>query len=116
VGSPVKAGTRSAGCHEGDRKTRRSFRRIEGALANLDHHVARTTAANILTRNGINPALERGSRTSWRTFVGAHWSTIAAIEFRGRRVHFAGMTPGPDEAWIRQIGPHFTDPVDGFLR
>jgi len=113
------------------------YRRIEGALANLGHHVARTTVANILKRNGIDPAPERGSRTSWRTFLGAHWSTIAAIDFttvevwgrhglvtmyalfvielRGRRVHFAGMSPGPDDAWIRQVGRNLTDPVDGFL-
>ena len=26
------------------------------------------------------------------------------------------MTPGPDDAWIRQIGRNFTDPVDGCLR
>ena len=85
-----------------------------------------------------DPAPERGSRTSWRTFLGAVWSTIAAIDFttvemwgrhglvtmyvlfaielRSRRVDFAGMTPGPDDAWIRQIGRNFTDPVDGFLR
>ena len=96
------------------------YRRIEGALVNLGHHVARTTVANILARNGIDPAPERGSRTSWRTFLAAHWSTIAAIDFttvevwgrhglvtmyvlfvielRCRRVHFAGMTPGPDDA------------------
>ena len=41
---------------------------------------------------------------------------LFAIEIRSRRVFFAGMTPGPDEAWIRQIGRNFTDPVDGFLR
>jgi hypothetical protein len=114
------------------------YRRIEGALANLGHHVARTTVANILRKHGIDPAPERGSRTSWRTFLGAHWSTIAAIDFttvevwgrhglvtmyvlfaielRSRRVYFAGMTPGPDDAWIRQIGRNFTDPVDGFFR
>ena len=114
------------------------YRRIEGALANLGHHVARTTVANILRKNGIDPAPERGSRTSWRTFLGAHWSTIAAIDFttvevwgrhslvtiyvllaielRSRRVYFAGMTSGPDDAWIRQIGRNFTDPVDGCLR
>jgi len=106
-------------------------------LANLGHHVARTTVANILARNGIDPAPERGSRTSWRTFLAAHWSTIAAIDFttvevwgrhglvtmyvlfvielRCRRVHFAGMTPGPDDAWIRQVGRNLTDPLDGFL-
>ncbi len=113
-------------------------RRIEGALASLGHHVARTTVANILKRNGIDPAPERGRRTSWRTFLGAYWSTIAAIDFttvevwcrhglvavyilfaieiRSRRVHFAGMTPNPDEAWIRQVGRNLTDPIDGFLR
>ena len=31
-------------------------------------------------------------------------------------VHFAGVTPGPDEVWIRQIGRNLTDPLDGFLR
>ena len=40
---------------------------------------------------------------------------LFAIELRGRRVHFAGMTPGPDEAWIRQVGRNLTDPLDGFL-
>jgi putative transposase len=40
------------------------YRRIEGALANLGQHVARTTVANLLRRNGIDPAPERGSRTS----------------------------------------------------
>jgi len=113
------------------------YRRIEGALANLGHHVARTTVANLLRRNGIDPAPERGSRTSWRTFLGAHWATIAAIDFttvevwgrnglvtmyvlfaielRGRRVHFAGMTANPDDAWIRQVGRNLTDSADGFL-
>jgi len=113
------------------------YRRIEGALANLGHHVARTTVANLLRKNGIDPAPERGCWTSWRTFLGAHWSTIAAIDFttvevwgrpglvtmyvlfvielRGRRVHFARMTLGPDDAWIRQVGRNLTDAVDGFL-
>jgi putative transposase len=113
------------------------YRRIEGALANPGHRVARTTVANILRKNRIDPAPKRASRMSWRTLLGAHWSTIAAIDFttvevwgrrglitmyvlfvielRGRGVHFAGMTPGPDDAWIRQVGRNLTDPVDGFL-
>jgi hypothetical protein len=33
-----------------------------------------------------------------------------------RGVHFAGMTAGPDDAWIRQVGRNLTDPIDGFLR
>jgi transposase InsO family protein len=114
------------------------YRRIEGALVNLGHKVARTTVANILKRNGIDPAPERGRRTSWSTFLGAHWSTIAAIDFttvevwcrhelvtmyvlfvielKGRRVHFAGLTPSPDAAWIRQVGRNLTDPIDGCFR
>ncbi len=91
-----------------------------------------------MKRHGIDPAPERGRRTSWSTFLGAHWSTIAAIdvttvevwcrhglvtvyvlfgiELQSRRVHFAGMTPSPGEAWIRQAGRNLTDPVDGFFR
>jgi len=34
------------------------YRRIEGALSNLGRRVARTTVANILKRNGIDPAPE----------------------------------------------------------
>ena len=41
--------------------------RIERAPADLGHRVARTTAAHILKRNGLDPAPERGSRTSWST-------------------------------------------------
>ncbi len=41
---------------------------------------------------------------------------LFAIELRSRRVPFAGMTPSPDEAWIRQAGRDLTDSSDGFLR
>ena len=113
------------------------YRRIEGALANLGHRVARTTVSNILSRHGLDPAPERGCRSSWRTFLGAHWDTIAAIDFTTvevwcrhglvtfyvlfvlemstRRVHCAGVTPGPDERWMMQIGRNLTDGFDGFL-
>ena len=40
---------------------------------------------------------------------------LFVIELRGRRVHFAGLTSGPDDAWIRQVGRNLTDPLDGFL-
>ena len=114
------------------------YRRIEGALANLGHRVARSTVANILRRHGLDPAPERGRRSSWRTFLVAHWTTIAAIDFTTvevwcrhglvtfyvlfvlelstRRVHCAGVTPGPDERWMMQIGRNLTDCFDGFLQ
>jgi hypothetical protein len=38
------------------------YRRVEGALANLGHTVARTTVANILKPNDIDPAPERGKK------------------------------------------------------
>ena len=114
------------------------YTRIEGALANLGHCVSRTTVANILKRHGIDPAPERGKRIPWSQFLSSHWDVLAAADFftvevwglRGlvtyyvlfvielstRRVHFAGLTPNPDTAWMMQIGRNLTDPVDGFLR
>jgi hypothetical protein len=39
------------------------YTRIQGALANLNHKVGRGTIANVLKRNGIEPAPERSRRT-----------------------------------------------------
>ena len=57
------------------------YTRIRGALSNLGHTVARSTIANILREHGIEPAPERGERTPWRTFLAAHWETVAATDF-----------------------------------
>ena len=114
------------------------YGRIQGALANLGHRVARTTVASILKQHGIDPAPERVKRTPWSTFLKSHWECLAAADFftievwglRGlvtfyvllvmelstRRIHVAGITPNPDSAWMMQIGRNVTDPVDGFLR
>ena len=97
---------------------RTGYTRIRGALSNLGHTVARSTIANILREHGIEPAPERSERTPWRTFLAAHWETVAAtdfftvevatvrrlvtdyvlvvIELSSRKVHIAGITPGPD--------------------
>jgi len=40
------------------------YTRIQGALSNLGHRVARGTIANILKREGIEPAPTRRTRTS----------------------------------------------------
>ena len=50
------------------------YTRIQGALKNLGHGVARSTIAKVLKDNGIVPAPERPS--SWRTFLRAHWGAI----------------------------------------
>ena len=113
------------------------YTRIQGALRNVGHRVGRTTVANILKRNGIDPAPERGKRMTWSQFLKAHWNVLAAADFftvevwgpRGlvtfyvffvielatRRIEIAGITPGPNEAWMMQIGRNLTDPIDGFL-
>ena len=45
------------------------YTRIQGALHNVGHRVGRTTIATILNRNGIDPAPERGKRTTWDQFL-----------------------------------------------
>jgi hypothetical protein len=40
------------------------YGRIQGALSNLGHELARSTIAEILERHGIEPAPERSRKTS----------------------------------------------------
>jgi hypothetical protein len=98
------------------------YTRIRGALFNVGHEVARNTVKNVLTASGLEPAPERGSRTSWTTFLKAHWGAVSAADFftvevvtavgivryfvffvldlRTRRLHIAGITHQPGEAWM----------------
>ena len=113
------------------------FDRIQGALANLGHPISDQTVGNILKRHGIGPASQRKRQTTWATFIRSHWDVLAAIDFttvevwtkgglvtfyllfvmemKTRRVHFAGCTPNPHEAWMKQIAKNLTDCEDGFL-
>jgi putative transposase len=113
------------------------YTRIQGALANLSHKVARGTVCNVLKRNGIEPAPERSKRTTWSTFLKAHWKVLAASDFftvevwtsRGllthyvlfvisvaeRVVHIAGITTRPGEAWMLQLGRNLIDEQSGAL-
>jgi transposase InsO family protein len=113
------------------------YSRVQGALQNVGHRVGRTTVANILRKHGIDPAPERGKRTTWSQFLKAHWDVIAAADFftvevwapRGlvtfyvffvielatRKIEVVGITPGPNEGWMMQVGRNLTDPIDGFL-
>jgi hypothetical protein len=112
------------------------YRRMQGALKNLGHRVARSTIASLLRAEGVGPVPERP--TSWRTFLAAHWGAIAAADFftteawtaRGlvtyytlfvidlasRRVQIVGSTPHPDEAFVLQTARTVTDADDGRLR
>jgi putative transposase len=113
------------------------YDRIQGALANLGHTLSDATVGNILKGHGIEPAPDRKRQTTWQTFLQAHWDVLAAIDFTTvevwtknglvtfyllfvlelatRRVHFAGSTTGPDEAWMKQVARNLTDAEDGFL-
>jgi transposase InsO family protein len=111
------------------------YTRIQGALKNLGHGLARSTVAKVLKAHGIPPAPDRPS--SWRTFLRAHWGAIAGADFftsevwtprglvtyytlfvidlRSRRVHVASATPTPDAWFMAQAARRLTDAVDGFL-
>ena len=113
------------------------YRRIQGALSNLGHKLARGTIANILKKRGMEPAPERNRRTTWKEFLSRHWEMIAATDFftvevwtrRGlqrfvvlffielstRRVEVAGIAPQANGLWMSQIARDLTDPVDGLF-
>ncbi len=113
------------------------YDRIVGALAHLGHHVAPTTIRNILKKHGIDPVPSRRLRTSWRQFLRAQFSTIAAADFfttevwtmRGlvtwysffvidlatRAVEIVGSTPFPGDDFMKQVARNLTDCVAGFL-
>jgi hypothetical protein len=52
------------------------YTRILGALKNVGHRVSRSTIARILKAHGLAPA--PGRRTSWQTFLRAHWARSQA--------------------------------------
>jgi HTH-like domain len=113
------------------------YRRIQGALSNLGHIVARTTIANILKRHGIEPVPERSRKTTWKEFLTRHWDQIVATDFftmevwtcsgltrfivlffmdlSTRRVQIGGIASSPDGLWMVQIALNLTDAVDGFF-
>src|SRR5216683_2129914 len=114
------------------------YTRIQGALANLSHKVGRGTVANVLKRSGIEPSPERSKRTTWSTFLKAHWKVLAASDFlmvevwtakglvthyllfvislADRVVELVGITTRPDEAWMLQVGRNLIDAESGSMR
>src|SRR5262245_8625056 len=57
------------------------YRRIQDALSNLGHEIARSTIADILQRHGIEPAAERKRKITWKEFLSRHWELIVAAAF-----------------------------------
>src|SRR6266487_4884325 len=114
------------------------YRRIQGALANLGHRIDKITVHNILRRQHMEPAPQRRKAgMSWAQFLTMHWQVLAATDFftvevatwhglvtyyvfvvmelSTRRVHLAGISPNPNEAFMMQCARQLTDPFDGFL-
>ncbi len=114
------------------------YRRIQGALANLGHHIDKITVRNILRRHHIDPAPKRREGgMSWTQFIKLHWEVLAATDFFAvevatwyglvtyyvlvvmelstRRVEIAGITPHPNAAFMQQCARQLTDYFDGFL-
>src|SRR6266545_5217584 len=114
------------------------YRRIQGALANLGHHIDKITVRNILRRHHREPAPQRrkaGMR--WAQFLKMHWEVLAATDFftvevatwhglvtyyvlvvmelTSRCVQIAGITPHPTAAFMQQCARQLTDPCEGFL-
>jgi putative transposase len=114
------------------------YTRIRGALANVGHEVARSTIRRVLLDAGLEPAPERGRRSTWKPFLQNHLGVLAAMDFfnvevltfRGlvrysvlvvmeletRRVHIAGIVHNAYDAWMKQMARNLTDPVHGFLK
>jgi len=62
------------------------YKRIEGALHNLDYSICSSTVANILKEHGIEPAPSRQRTISWSTFLKSHWETFEGIDLNAIRL------------------------------
>jgi putative transposase len=106
------------------------YDRIVGALANLGYRISDQTVGNILKRHGLRPAPERKRHTTWAQFLRRHkdvlwatdfftaevWSTtglvtvyvLFLIHLQTRKVILGGLTPAPNELWVKQIARNVT--------
>jgi len=113
------------------------YDRIVGAMANLGYTLSDQTIGNILQRHGVPTAPARKRTTTWTDFIRAHMSVLAGTDFftvevltlRGlvtyyvlffihlesRRVEVSGITPHPNERWMKQIARNVTMEEWGFL-
>lgn len=113
------------------------YRRLQGAISELGHKLARSTIAAMLRKHGIEPAPERSRKTTWKEFLSQHWEFIVAADFftvevwtwKGlkrffvlffidlstRKVEIGGIASTANGLWMSQIGRNITDATDGIL-
>jgi transposase InsO family protein len=113
------------------------YDRIVGAMANLGHRLSAQTVGNILHRHDLPPAPKRKHSTGWKEFIRAHRAVLVGTDFftvevltlkglmtyyvlffihlESRRIYLAGMTPYPDEEWMKQMARNVTLEGWGFL-
>ncbi len=103
---------------------------VVGALANLGYTVSDQTVGTMLKRHGVPPAPERKTTTTWKECIRTHIDVLMAtdfftaevwtlgglvtyyvvffIHFGSRKVHVAGVTPHPNEAWMVHVARNVT--------
>ncbi len=111
--------------------------RISGAMFCVGHSVSPSTIKRILVDEGIPTDDRHLEGFTWKQFLDAHWSTLAATDFftvealtwhglvryhvlfvihlETRLVEIAGVVHRPHGAWVKQIFRNLTDAFDGFL-
>ena len=114
------------------------YDRLAGALAHLGYEISDQTVGNILKRRGIPIAPERRETTTWKAFIRTHMDVLWATDFfttevwtlgglvtyyilffihvESRQVHIAGVTPHPNETWMKQMARTLTMDEWGVLK
>lgn len=114
------------------------YGRIYGELRKLGYDVHWQTVRRVMLDAGLLPDPERPYKTSWKTFIQAHWEIIAACDFftvealglkglqryliffvidvASRRVEIAGIHEQPCETEMVQYARNLTDSANGFLK
>ena len=113
------------------------YDRIAGAIANLGHQISDQTVGNILKQHDIPPVKGSNNGMPWAEFLESHKDVLVGCDFfstevltpvglityyvlffikiGSREVHIGGITPCPDENWMKQIARNITMADIGFL-